>query len=297
MERRDSKLKLYFRHVATAGTAMVAAHTVFAPLERAKLVLQNQFVSELSTLDQYKNLRHFLVSVPKREGVTAYWRGNTANVTKMLVGTGVKFLTHYKIYNLIVIDDERPKLELTIRQLTAGVLAGITTLFFVHPFDVCRTRMALDFAKKGDPRVYSGFLDHSGKTLRDNGIKGLYKGLLISFASVVPHCALSLTLNERLSGLMPQDSTFTEYFGVGSVSALITGVLLYPLDTVRRRMEYSSARGCRILYTNSLNCVNSILNKEGAAGFFKGLGVNVLRSVPSMALQLACYSWLKTKLA
>lgn len=296
MERRDSALKVYLRTLSTAGAAMFITKTVFSPLERAKLILQNQAVSEQPLAEQYTSLRHFLFAAPKREGLTAYWRGNTANFTKMWLGTAVRFRSHYGIYNLIVIDHECSQLELFLRQLTAGFLAGSLALLFVHPFDVCRTRMALDFAKKGDPRRYHGFLDYSGKTIRDYGIKGLYSGFLISLGTLAPYCALSLTLNERLVGELSTDPAFMQYFGVGSVSALISNVLLYPLDTVRRRMQYSSARGCKVLYKHSWNCITSIMENEGLKGFYKGLGVNVLRTVPSMALQLGCYSWLKARL-
>jgi solute carrier family 25 (adenine nucleotide translocator) protein 4/5/6/31 len=294
MERRDSAIKLYVRQISTAGLALLTAKTVFAPLERAKLVLQSQSISTLPTVEQYTSLRHFLLTAPRKEGLLAYWRGNTANMSKMLVGTAVRFYSYHSIHNLIVIDTDCSALELLIRQFTAGVLAGSLALMFVHPFDVCRTRMALDFSRKGGQRLYFGFIDYSGKTIRDYGIKGYYKGFLISLATVVPHCALSLTLNEQLGKLLPTDPAFSQYFGVGSVSALLTSVLLYPFDTVRRRMQFSSSRGSKVVYTSSKQCLTSLMENEGVRGLYRGIGVQVLRTVPSMALQLACYDWLRS---
>ena len=58
-----------------------------------------------------------------------------------------------------------------ISSLTAGFFMAVVTA----PFDICRTRI---MNQPVDKKIYNGLIDVFTRTVKDEGIKGLYKGFL-----------------------------------------------------------------------------------------------------------------------
>ena len=63
----------------------------------------------------------------------------------------------------------------------------------------------------------------------------------------------------------------------------LTTRLVYPIDSVRRRMMMEAGRPQR-MYTSSFHCIQSVLATEGFRGFYRGLSANLLRGVGTSAL-------------
>src|SRR5215471_13946376 len=63
--------------------------------------------------------------------------------------------------------------------LASGGAAGAASLMFVYSLDYARTRLANDAkaAAKGGERQFSGLIDVYRKTLKSDGVAGLYRGL------------------------------------------------------------------------------------------------------------------------
>ncbi len=59
---------------------------------------------------------------------------------------------------------------------------------------------------------------------------------------------------------------------------LVSGTLIYPIDSVRRRMMLQAGRLGGEMYKNSVDCFRCILRDEGFRGFYRGLPANMLRS-------------------
>ena len=60
------------------------------------------------------------------------------------------------------------------------------------------------------------------------------------------------------------------------VVTVVSGIISYPLDTVRRRLMMQSGRK-DILYKGTMNCFSVIAREEGIKAFFKGAGSNIIR--------------------
>lgn len=81
-----------------------------------------------------------------------------------------------------------------------------------------------------------------------------------------------------------------------TVTAL-SGLLSYPLDTVRRRMMMQSGLSKEeVMYKNTLDCWKKILVNEGPSAFFKGAFSNILRGTGA-ALVLTMYAPIKNKIS
>lgn len=83
--------------------------------------------------------------------------------------------------------------------------------------------------------------------------------------------------------------------GCGSAAAVAAQTLLYPVDTVRRRLQLSRAKGFTANYqgVKVLDCVRQMMRTEGISSFYRGCLVNCLRTTPGMALQFVAYDLIK----
>jgi len=165
----------------------------------------------------------------------------------------------------------------------SGGCAGAASLVFVYSLDYCRTRLANDAksAKKGGSgeRQFSGIADVYKKTWAADGIRGLYRGFVISCVGIFVYRGFYFGLYDSLKILLPENlqKNFLAQFALGWGVTTTAGIMSYPIDTVRRRMMMTS--GEAVKYRNSFHCFSSILAQEGPASLFKGAFANILRGV------------------
>eukprot|EP00386_Alphamonas_edax_P007698 GDKI01025580.1.p1 GENE.GDKI01025580.1~~GDKI01025580.1.p1 ORF type:complete len:389 (-),score=69.61 GDKI01025580.1:23-1189(-) len=80
----------------------------------------------------------------------------------------------------------------------------------------------------------------------------------------------------------------------GSLAALTAQTIVFPGDTVRKRMMANGADGSDRVYKSMRDCFRQIYRKEGVRVFYHGLGPTALKAVPSGAIQFGCYELLKS---
>jgi len=167
--------------------------------------------------------------------------------------------------------------------LASGGMAGACSLLFVYSLDYARTRLANDakVATKGaGERQFNGLLDVYSKTLKSDGIQGLYRGFVISCVGIVVYRGLYFGMFDSfkpvlLTGAMKDNFFATFLLGWGIT--IVAGIASYPIDTVRRRMMMTS--GEKVKYNGSLDCFAKIIKDEGVPSLFKGAGANILRAI------------------
>lgn len=172
----------------------------------------------------------------------AYFKGNGANVLRLLPDTAIKFVVHDQFKVMFAPPDGRP-LGLT-GKLAAGSATGVIKCLASYPLELARTRLAADTAKIGQPRMYRGIAHCLSHTWRHEGTRGLYKGMLASTAAIIPYLAISFTAYDELQSRLPDDrATRSAWWygltklGSGAAAGLLASTAVYPLDTVRRRMQ------------------------------------------------------------
>ena len=72
-------------------------------------------------------------------------------------------------------------------------------------------------------------------------------------------------------------------FGVGFASTTIAGLVVYPMDTVRRRNMMQSGESAKE-YKGSIDAAMKILKKEGIQSLYKGGFTNIFRSMGGSVL-------------
>jgi len=296
--------KLFMVQLACAGGSGALAKTAVAPLERVKILLQVQGQSTLPAEQRYHGIMDALRRIPAREGgLRALYRGNGANVVRLVPDIGFKFIVHDQ-FKIMFTPADGSALGV-LERFAAGAATGMVRTMIFYPLDLARTRITADTSPAGPHRNYPGIRSCLSKTFRQEGFRGLYKGFLLSNLGIVPYLSVSLSMYDWLKDQLPNDKVSRSQvwlplakMGFGATASITAQLVAYPLDTVRRRMQVNGALGTSMRYKSALDCVRSMLRKEGGvASLYNGARISILKTIPGAAIQFVAYDLIKTTVA
>jgi len=276
----DSKKLGFFENFMLAGVAAGVSKTVAAPIERVKLLVQNQDeMIKQGRLDKpYKGVMDCCSRVLKTEGVYPFWRGNLANVLRYFPTQALNFAFKDAIKVAFATPKDASQAKKFTMNILSGGMAGTCSLLFVYSLDYARTRLANDAKGKGGERQFNGLIDVYTKTLKSDGIQGLYRGFAISAVGIFIYRGMYFGLFDTLKPLLLGDNPNVSLsFLLGWGVTITAGLMSYPIDTIRRRMMMTSGGGVK--YKGSIDCGLQILKNEGFMSMMKGAGANILRGV------------------
>lgn len=276
----DAKKLGFVENFMLAGVAAGVSKTFAAPIERIKLLVQNQDeMIKQGRLDKpYSGVIDCTTRTLKTEGVIPFWRGNLANCIRYFPTQALNFAFKDKIKALF---GQKKTDTYTIKfakNIASGGAAGAMSLCFVYSLDYARTRLANDAKVKGQERMYNGLIDVYTKTLKTDGIQGLYRGFVISCVGIIVYRGCYFGFYDTLKPMLLGDNAgLAASFALGYVVTISSGLLSYPIDTIRRRMMMTS--GQAVKYNGSIDCFAKIVKSEGFMSLMKGAGANILRGV------------------
>jgi len=146
------------------------------------------------------------------------------------------------------------------------------------------------------------------RILRDEGVRGLYRGLTPTLFALLPNWAVYFTTYERLkvaiaSRVRPEWATspgvhMAAAAGAGAATMLITN----PLWVVKTRLQ-TQTMGIKMgvgrnptAYKGTADALIRIAREEGISGLYSGLGPSIL-GVMHVVIQFPLYESLKQQLA
>jgi len=276
----DSKKLGFAENFMLAGVAAGVSKTVAAPIERVKLLVQNQDeMIKQGRLDKpYSGVMDCTTRVLKTEGVYPFWRGNLANVLRYFPTQALNFAFKDAIKAAFAVPKDASNGYKFGMNIASGGAAGTMSLLFVYSLDYARTRLANDAKGKGGERQFNGLIDVYTKTLKSDGIQGLYRGFAISAVGIFIYRGMYFGLFDTLKPMLLGDNANVSMaFLLGWGVTVTAGLMSYPIDTIRRRMMMTSGGGVK--YKGSIDCGMQILKNEGFMSMMKGAGANVLRGV------------------
>ena len=153
---------------------------------------------------EYRHTLHAFQAIVSSEGVRGLWTGVSATVKRSAVvaATAVSSYDHAKhsILNAELMN-EGPCLH-----IVASSIAGFVTNCVASPIDMVRTRFMnqkKDHNKK--PVLYRGTLDCIVKTVRKEGLFGLYKGFIPNWTRTGTHTVVTFFVFEQLRAFVGMD--------------------------------------------------------------------------------------------
>ncbi|XP_017550871.1 solute carrier family 25 member 35 isoform X2 [Pygocentrus nattereri] len=167
---------------------------------RVKTHLQSQSTSTIAVGHQYQHqgMMHALVAIHRQHGIVGLWRGSSAAVPRITVGSAAQLCT-FSICREFITDLQVFSKDSWLVALSAGMVSSVVVVLAMTPFDVVSTRLYNQPVDQlGQGRLYRGFMDCFSRTLRMEGLTGLYKGLGASYFRLGPHTILSLLFWDQL---------------------------------------------------------------------------------------------------
>ncbi|XP_043725381.1 ADP,ATP carrier protein ER-ANT1 [Telopea speciosissima] len=264
------------------GAAAIIAKSAAAPLERVKLLLQNQ--GEMMKRGQlktpYKGIEDCFKRVLREEGLLSFWRGNQANVIRYFPTQAFNFAFKGYFQNLFGFSKEKDGyVKWLAGNVASGSAAGATTSSFLYHLDYARTRLGTDAkeCRVNGQRQFKGLIDVYRKTLSSDGIVGLYRGFGASIMGITLYRGMYFGLYDTMKPIVlvgPLEGNFCASFILGWSVTTVSGLCAYPFDTTRRRMMLTSGQPSK--YRSSMHAFQQIIRQEGFTALFRGVTANML---------------------
>ncbi|KAI8470209.1 MAG: mitochondrial carrier domain-containing protein [Monoraphidium minutum] len=266
--------------------------TFVCPLDVLKTRLQVQRISSARRVGIIGGLR----SIVNAEGAKGLYRGLTPTLMALLPNWAVYFSVYGRLKTVLTLRQGRQVATPAVH-MAAAAGAGVATLLITNPLWVVKTRMQtqhmnLNFGRGRQVRTeYTSTFDALRRISREEGLRGLYSGLAPSMAGIC-HVAIQFPLYEAAKahaaarrGVRPDELDAHELVVTSAFSKMVASTVTYPHEVIRSYMHVSGsgplsglAEACRTIY-----------REDGARGFYRGCGTNLLRTTPAAALTFTSF--------
>ncbi|KAM4737171.1 solute carrier family 25 member 45 [Anableps anableps] len=174
--------------VFTAGCfSGIVQVLVCAPIDLVKVRLQGQ-----TTAERYRGPIHCVAVILQQEGFRGLYRGGVALALRDVPCYGLYFLPYEVTRKALTETGEEPG---TFAILMAGGVAGVVTWACATPMDVVKARLQMSGA---GGRQYSGVLHCIRVSLKEEGVRVFFKGLLLNSVRAFPVNAITFLTYESL---------------------------------------------------------------------------------------------------
>lgn len=289
------------------GVAGAVSRTLVSPFERAKILLQLQGPEAQKA---YQGMFPTIWKMYKDEGWRGWFRGNTLNCIRIVPYSAVQFAVFERTKLFLLERKPEGERHLTeVDRLIAGSVGGICSVAATYPLDLVRARITVQTASlaklnMGKLVKAPGVWDTMKEVYtNEGGVLALFRGIVPTTLGVAPYVAINFALYEKMRDMMEESKyNFSNplwKLGAGAVSSFVGGVLIYPLDLLRKRYQVANMAGGELgfQYKSVAHALITIFQKEGFFGAYKGLTANLYKIVPSMAVSWLCYDTIKAHIA
>ncbi|SCU88972.1 LADA_0E13014g1_1 [Lachancea dasiensis] len=188
------------------------------------------------------------------------------------------------------------KFEDTHITALSGAMAGFLAGVIVCPLDVAKTRLQAQGMRSSAHKYYNGIFGTLSTIVRDEGARGLYKGLVPIIMGYFPTWMIYFTVYERSKKVYPK--LFPSFdFVSHSMSALTAGsvstILTNPVWVVKTRlMLQTHVDKNSTHYKGTFDAFHKMYTTEGFRAFYAGL-IPSLFGLLHVAIHFPIYEKLK----
>ncbi|XP_026097316.1 mitochondrial carnitine/acylcarnitine carrier protein [Carassius auratus] len=273
-DRRVSPLKNFLAGGVGGVCLLLAGH----PLDTIKVRLQTQ------QCVVYRGTYDCLRKTVSKEGIFGLYKGMgvpLAGVTPMMA---LNFFGFGLGKELLQSD---PTVPITNTQIyLAGMLAGVFTTVIVAPGE--RIKCLLQIQTSASQLKYTGPVDCALKLYKEQGIRSVYKGTVLTLIRDVPSNGVYFLTYEYLKKFLTPEGESVHHLSTsrvllaGGIAGMLNWLIALPADVLKS--NYQTATDKR--YRGLRDVLKTLLREEGAHALYKGLSAVMLRAFPANA---ACF--------
>ncbi|KAH9795069.1 Nicotinamide adenine dinucleotide transporter 2 [Citrus sinensis] len=236
-----------------------------------------------------------LQNILKNEGLKGLYRGLSPTLLALLPNWAVYFAVYERLKGLLRTHGDGNSQLSVGKNMIAAAGAGAATAIATNPLWVVKTRLQTQ-GMRSNVVPYKSILSALRRIAHEEGMRGLYSGILPSLAGV-SHVAIQFPAYERIKHYMAKkDDTDVDKLNPGSImiassiAKVLASVITYPHEVVRSRLqEQGQNRKVDVQYAGVVDCVKKVFQKEGFPGFYRGCATNLLRTTPSAVITFTSY--------
>lgn len=266
---------------AAGAISGLCVKTIFAPVDRIRLVLQNETLAKSRIGNQPLNTASNAVfRLYKEQGFLSLWRGNGANCLRTGPTYFLRFFLYDRLKHTSIFGSEKLS-----NRVAAGALSGAVVCCATYPMEVIRVRLAADLTSTVSN--YRGIIDCLRSSYKAEGARCFFKGMGVSVLEIAPFMGISLGTYDYVSTHMMEGklSKFKKCM-LGATTTIFAAALCYPLDTIRRQLILDGSNGYHSRYNESpLLCGRKLFAEGGMPRLYKGFSLVAFRA-PAMGLTL-----------
>ena len=183
------------------------------------------------------------------------------------------------------------------QSLFAGAVAGGIEATLTYPTEYVKTQLQLQ-SKNASSRspVFHGPWDCVVKTVRERGLRGLYRGLSALITGTAAKAAIRFFAFEEFKKRLTDDQgslSSSRRMLAGLGAGVTEGLLVVtPTETIKTKLIHDQNQASP-RYRGLVHGTRMIIKEEGFGGIYRGVSAVILRQGANSAIRLTSYDLLK----
>nr|CAB3266172.1 mitochondrial carnitine/acylcarnitine carrier protein-like [Phallusia mammillata] len=189
------------------------------------------------------------------------------------------------------------------RDFIAGGVGGICAVVSGHPLDTIKVRLqTMPAPAPGKAPLFTGTWDCFIKTIKYEGVRGLYKGMAAPITGVSPIFALSFFgfgVGKDIVSKIKTDKSAKLSFGelllAGGFSGILTTVIMAPGERIKCLLQIQQSSAEK-MYNGPVDCAKKLYKEGGIRSIYRGTVLTLCRDIPASGMYFATYEGIKNLL-
>ncbi|KAI9250353.1 mitochondrial carrier domain-containing protein [Helicostylum pulchrum] len=185
------------------------------------------------------------------------------------------------------------------QDLIAGTVGGWAQVIVGQPLDTIKVRLQT----QPSPPLYKNATDCFRQLVKQEGPKGLYRGVMPPLAGIGFCNAVMFTCNGYFRRMLQKDDKVLSIFQIGVAGSMAGSVMSFlncPIELLKVKLQIQDPKGVMGLtgkleppFKGVIDCGIRSVRAQGFLGIYRGMGMTLLRDVPGYFAYFVGYESLK----
>jgi len=228
-------------------------------------------------------------------GVLSLYRGLAAPLLGSMAECASLFVSYGYGKKVLGVNEEAATLSNPVpfwKLVLSGAGSGFASTCVLTPVELIKCRLQAQIKSSGSEN-YKGPIDCIARTVREEGVTGLWRGNLSTLAREVPgnmawfgvYEAGMRSVQRARGDERKKDVPLYWSALSGSAAGVAYWAVPFPADTVKSKIQTDS----RFQNASFSSVFKTIVKEEGLAGLYRGCAITCIRAIPSHALVFYFY--------
>eukprot|EP00731_Ephydatia_muelleri_P024676 Em0016g947a len=193
MLHKDGQPTQVYERLAAGSAAGVISQTTVYPMEVLKTRLA------LGKTGQYSGMFDCARQIARTEGLRAFYRGLTPSLIGIIPYAGID-LTVYETLKNLWLKEHKSKDPGVLLPLMCGTVSSTCGQLVSYPLSLVRTRLQAKVGPPGQENL--GIFKMLWSIYRNEGVPGLYRGIVPNFLKVIPAVGIGYVAYEQFKMML-----------------------------------------------------------------------------------------------